>query len=709
VSIREKLEGKFYPSLFLELLPPFFFGLIVVVDRLTFYDLMTGAVPVRGFFRPYAAGTSAIFNYGGLFFFYLVPLIAAIAIGAKRRGEIKKSQRPVMEVLRLVFLYALVWLLPFVALLFGGSVWNSSQIFVSLAYVFILIPTILALGISIAMAGIKRSMWPKKDMREFLKKGTSLLILVIIVFAVVKLSLVYKANYPVGSDVYYHTALSLNIVEGASPLQSPLFLGLNNTYPPLPHIIVAYTSKITGITVVKLWPLIDLLVQILILCGVYYLARYLTKSDVASFVAVVLILPWDQFMMEVSSRRFALALVPVVWVLLVQWGEGREKKYIAGAGGLLVLSLCCHLLIFLITLFTAAVYILAIMLEKPIKYVLRNIGYYLVPYDYVNLPEEKRRESRYLLPSIVAPFLLISGIVIFMAIMGQREFGLDSLNFFGEALISFTRPLGIISIILVPFGIVAIPFIFKDNYSKHTLVLAVSSLFLGLVVYLTKFGVFFPALGINYIRIISEIPGIMLAICAAVVIYNYFIPRKESGELVLKYAVVFVLLVLVVLSIYPKMSLNYSYAETLDNRMKRMEGILLAVSKLGPNSVIIANPNDWINRYIPGVAGRYIFIAEYRPTVTASGKVERGRILNTLGGGGIGEANELKARIKNSRAYWDDWSNTKFLKKLVKKYSITHILVNADNRKMVRFFGRNENFKHVYSDKHYVLYEICKS
>lgn len=631
--------------------------------------LLITSMPIRGMFLPMVdtIGASREPNIAGLLLFYFLPFLFGIFVGSIFYKKIRKSKNIGASILFFSLLSSLSFILPMFLIFLEESL-IYLDVFLSIQFFLILTPVLTTTGIlSTFLFGsdINSKIFTLKKVK--IEKFYIISIIILILFFVfVRYTMISQSYYPIGFDAYYHTALSMNILDGKSPFQSPLFYEQINGYPPLPHIIVAEISKITNISVLQLWPRVDLIVQVIFILSLFYLSLYLTKNPKISLISILFVLPWDQFWLEISSRRFALAILPLFIVFLLK-GSSANKKYYIIAGLLSVLMLLSHLLIYIISFLILLVFFLIKKYHATLNHILNQIMVRFrrfwenarlnLPTGILNINYSK--EGLILLLGYTIP-------LSYLQLYGIKSFQIFNVTKFSEIALSTYRPIGIITFIVFLFGIIGLPNLFKQNSLKAYALISIIFMYTLVFFYLTRIGILYPNLGLPYSRVFPEIAYIGIAILAAITFINFFDNIKSKK---IKIAICFIVLLLFFMSIYPKILFNNWYAQRINDRMSFYNDILLDIRNLPKDSVILADPEDVINRYIPGVSGRYIFAGRFFKTVNTTWIVISPTIAELPW-----TKQDATIRYILAKQYFDNPTDDN-LKEIQKFYRVTHLVV----------------------------------
>jgi len=680
------------------LLPIFYLSLILSNPSYC-NELLLSSIPIRSLFQPSSLTGTKSFNWDGIIFLYVLPILYGLFLAYRRKKAIKGDTHPYFSSVKLCYIYSLLVSSPFYLLLRWPDIWEDPALFHVLGYTFLLVPLMMSIGFFLYLVIDKNK--PQLEVRrtKLTKLHFIIFLSLIIAFIAIKTAMILKSQYPIGNDVYYHTSLSLHIKEGFSPFTSPLMEGVPNSYPFLGHVLVTYISKVTGASVLRIWPFFDLGMQVLTLVTVSYLAYYLSDNVSAALIALIMFLPWDQFWLEHSSRRIALALAPLFWMYLVKYTKQDKKRYLLYSGLILIFMIASHHLVTILAVVVGIVYLFIFFVGEKLVAACDHLISRLKPKKGICL--RPRVSSCFTLalvyndlPYTVA-FYVLAVTLISLLLFGFMRFGPDRMLYFGEIGLSFNKPIGITTLAIFPMGFIGLVGARRDDRSKRMLLLAIATLFLTTFFYITKLGIFYPDIGLHHFRIAAEMSCISFVICGSLLLVSA--SRSNNGAWRRAVAIsVVIILVLSGVSIYGKMRVHSWYAASMEQRMEIYAPVLGYIKELPPESIIAANPDDFINRYIPGVSGKRIYVARYFSD-------ERVAIISP--GLDFFEPEGLRERYDLASAYFADPTDLNLLKRMEAYSHIDYILLDTRNPAN-DLLEESSDFVKVYQDKEYCLYRL---
>jgi hypothetical protein len=681
---------------------PLIFLALILADPFYFRELLTTSMPLRGLYQPLqeAQGVGKAFNWDGLAFLYFLPFLYGLFAAYRRAGITGKSRRPAWEMTKIGFLYSFLALLPLSLLLTWSEIRTRPDFLNVVGCAFLLIPGVIFLGIFCYSAvGLRHTALPLPAG----KRSTAYRLIPVLIFVgyvILRLYMLGLSRYPIGNDVYYHTALSLRIAEGCSPFSSPIMPGVANFYPFLPHLLVAGISRMTGISSLRIWPYFDLFVQVLMLGSFYLFALEISGDIDVALLSLLLFLPWDQFWLEHSSRHLALAVLPVFWIFLVRYGRGNGRKYLLYALLAFFIMCACHHLVPLLALVTGVLYLALVAWGSRCRRALAGLRRKVAGYRPVLLkPATSQACSAFLRAdlSFAAAFYLLSVVTVSLLLFGFLKFSAPGMIRFGEAVIGINRPMGVVTLVTFPMGLAGLAAARREDEAGRKMLVSISLLFLTAFFYLTKIGIKYPNAGFHHFRISGEITMASFTICAAVLLVSAR-DRRRSPWRDCVVIITVIALLLSLAGIYGKFRVQEWYAGEINERMERYGQLLEAVSALPLQSIVLCNPDDYVNRYIPGVTGRRIFVARYS-------KTDDGLAIISPTLGFFAGDSELRLRYEAARRYYRDLTDLALLAELKDFAPITHVVVSSRDPAN-SFFEESGVFRKIFAGESYCLYEL---
>lgn len=396
-----------------------------------------------------------------------------------------------------------------------------------------------------------------------------------------------KTKYLIGADAYYHVALSNKISSIYSIISSPYFFEGKNFYYSFVYHIAKYSSTLFRIDILHSWIFLTALFSFIFIYTYYCFAKKVTKSSLTAVFSTLLIISYDQILWpDFSLRIFGISFLLLFLFYFYSYLLNRNFLNMILSIVFFVFTLITHPEIAIIAVLIIVIYfflkITFIQSKIPLKYF----------ENYINKKHINNKLSFNF--NIILFLILISFLISKLTNIVDPK----NLKIFNEIPLSLFYPIGAVSFIayfLFPLGLIYI--LNKYKKPENLLLLSIFSLNFFSAFY------FFHIWSL-YHRYFVEIGYISICLFAGITIKyflnNYFLKKK----------VIFFSFFLLVLyfSFYPKYIFISSYISSTIKQIESIKGDLISIKlNTRANSVIITNPEDIINRYIPYYTSRYIF------------------------------------------------------------------------------------------------------
>ncbi len=620
-------------------------------------------------------------SFLGILFIYIMPLLLGFYIA----GSVKKPKAQISYYINLGLISGLLYYLPFIFVEDLGSYWFDS---LAITYSFMLFPFIFILG-SVPHALDQKENVEEEDTNHknaILTKFDYLIGSIIGLIAGALNYIVFASTrFLAGADVYYHAAMTSEILRGHPITSSPYFFEGKNYYYSIIYYIMAGLSKYGHIDLLQIW-----MVYYLAICsGIFFFFFYLfvkkiTNNYFTSVIATLFVLPINQLIWTDPSIRNASYAFFIIFIYsFYSYMEKKEKKY-------LFLSLIFFALIASthpeIAIHTTGILIAYLILAKT------SISKFIQKYLF--LLSEKIRRKDINLPALNSPrifvilaflyVLLLEGNIYFII----KNYAVGQVLIFNEVGLSLFQPLGIISfLVFILFPIGALKVLSSKN-TANIIILSIASLGLTAVFYFTHLWIF-------YHRYFVETAYFAFAIFAAIAL------QQIASRLNNKYGFgfLFTLLFFLFLSLYPRYIFYVQYKERTNMDLSyKVEDFNMIKNHTNENDVIIINPGDMLNRYLPFYTSRYIFAGHNGIT-----KEQQWHVLPFCSGP---YSKDCNVRF--------DFSNRLFLspskgtvEEIKSNFKIDYLLVNKTNPEEVSRFEQSDiELTLVSEDNKYYLYKI---
>ncbi len=620
------------------------YALLVWILKENVKEMLLISMPLREMYSP---------SIASILLFYIVPLVIGYLAG--RSLKKKNSSPPLLASLFLPLFLSLLFILPML-IVFTDEIKTDPYLFITLGYSFLLIPIVFVTGSLVNFLGsgwhvIKEE--PKHDVQSSIRRYLPVICVALLV-ALLNTIPVLLCDYPVGNDVWSHAAISDSMTQDESYFQNPFFYERVHYYTPLVHFIINKISQITQVSVIDLWRIYQIPLSAIFILLLFSLSTKLTKSHSSAFLATLFIIPWFSLLwMDPSPRLFALCLLLVMLYSNLKGLKGNKKFFIL-SGISFVGILLSH------TEIAAHAIIISIVMIILAKYYGKVTGTIIFLFKKARLirPEEASGTFQKIdLHSVERKFcimlLMYVAVVLYFVALGTI-YHTNTLFIFSEIGLSFLMPMGSISFIVFLFGLPALLTALKHRTPENILLLSVGFLYTSVFFCFTHLWQF-------YHRYFAEVAYIALSIMAAMVILKIISNNKRVAITIITSVVL-----LLFASVLPRADNMLDYAPDTQYKVDSRINILDDIKTLERDSVILSNPDDIINRYIPAIAGKYIFCGGTQPS-----REQQWVVINDLG---IlaSEKNDSQKRFDLGEAFFQDPS---ILDEIRKDYRVTHILV----------------------------------
>jgi len=622
----------------------------------------------------------------GMAFFYFLPIL----LGYITCRKIKESAPTILELLLRSLSLSLLFLTP-ILFIFLQDIKTDLYLFLAVGYLFLIVPILVLIGCLCNFIGNKWNFDVNKNYRSGKPDYLVFIVVTLVTLFIIALNLipVLLCKYPVCADVYYHASLSNKIASGKSPFDSPIFYEGINYYPPLVHLIIAKLSLITHISVLDLWRVYPVVFSPIFILLLFYLSSYLTKDYKAGCLSIFFVSPWFTVLwMDPSPRIFSMCFLLLMLLFCVKGMS--KKKYLFYAGITFIIIGLSHPGVTAIAIVILLVFTILTryynQIGKMFKFLKEKNGYYIIPSSkvlskntMVNSYDVERKFSTIL--------LLYVCILSYFIVMGENYYGIRMM-IFGEIALSLVpiRPIGAISFIVFLFSFPTLLIIIKNRSPENMMLISIVFLYTSVFFYLTKLWMF-------YHRYFAEVAYIGFAILAAVCI------TRISKNKIVKISIIASIMVLFFVPLPASMNLEAIYSQNTQLTIEKKIEILQDVKKLEGDVVILANPNDMINRYIPAITGKYIFSGRWQISKEQQWAVILGDFFTPS------KKKDAQKRVELAKSFFE---NADTLNEILKNYTVTHILVTKTEYNTLALQNRDE--LHIISKNNgYILLKITKS
>jgi hypothetical protein len=642
-----------------------------------FLHFLDTNLPFREAYKP---------NLDGLIFLYLFPLIEGFALSRIFSSyRIKNS----FYFINLALFFGIISAVP--VLLRSPDLSTYWYRVNSVAYFFIMQPVLLMLGMLPTL--FRSSVSYSVELRESNKinqsirlKDVSVAVIFGSVLFILNLIPMMLSRYLVGADVYYHAAKTQTISNGESIFTNPFFLNANNYYYSIVYYILSYASRLTNLSLNTIWFLYVPVCSFFIGVIFYLFSRNVTRSVISASISTAAMVLLSQFLWVDPSVRTLSYLFSAGFFLFFVWFISSGKKYLFIPVGLLwILAIATHPEIAIHMTVISLVYVVLSLIIKLDSFK-----------DFIDvITEHVIRKGVYfqqldkpvvLIILLVTTLLLLCQFIIFAL---QNYPVTQNLNF-NEIPLSLFMPVGIISIVVFLFAISGIPQLVSRIHNRlDRFILSILSLALTGVFY-------FTLLWQLYHRYFFETAYFALALIAGITIYKVFLLMNKK----LKFAFFLVLASFVLLSIVPRVKFIYTYSRATDNSLaQRQTDFELIKNNSLQNDIIMINPENIINRYIPFYGERRIMAGS-----SIISKDQQWQVLSFCNGP-FSSACDPRDKISSEFFTSPNWNK---LMEIISSYKVDYLLITKLQSKELDSFTNSNlnNLKPVAENEHYRMYDL---
>lgn len=640
-------------------------------------ELLISSMPYRNAYSP---------TIEGLILFYVLPIALGFVIcrpHAKYLSELKNI--PISRLCFLSLATALFFNLPWL-IFFLNDLSKDMYLFLAVAYLFLLMPVLFMIGISLNLIGNK---WQIPTITKTTKHkkyiSYTIIILLMLVIAALNSIPISLSDYPVGADVYFHTASTNRIAEGNGFFNDPRFYEEKNFfYPPLFPLIIAELSKITHISIVDLWRYYPIILSPIFIFLIFYFVKLITGDYVISIITVLFLFPWNQILwMDHSPKLFAYSLLILMLIFWYRFFKQKKIIYLIYSIFIFLLISLSHIEIAVHAAIIVGIYLIiellkgTIFITDGVKKILhwKQKTHNLEDYTIYNPNTDNKKFSL---------IILLYFIVFLYFIYISEYFNKDNLLVFNEIALSTFSPIGIITLLvflLTPIGLLNI----KELSNENAIILSIAFLYSSVFFY-------FTLIWELYHRYFSETAYIGLAILSGKIITAQLNYNKYSGKIIC-----YVIIILLILPLAPRFGFIESYSAQTQKIIEAKINIIEDIKKIDDiNAVILTDPNDIINRFIPALTGKYIFSA----SITTN-KKQQWQVISVPSY----MSDRIQKRVDLANKFFEKLDDDN-LKEIKNEYKITHLLLKqGDYDKLDDAIVGNS--KIIAKNDGYVLLEIA--
>lgn len=405
----------------------------------------------------------------------------------------------------------------------------------------------------------------------------------------------WLSDYLVGADVYYHAAKTLTIINGESIDSNPFFTNGQNYYYSIVYYLQAFVHQLTGISLNLIWQIYVPLCSLFFASAIYLFFKKVTGTTTAAVIAMLFIIPFNQILWADPSAR-ALSYMFFSFFLLAAslYVETYKKIYLFLLVLFWLLTAGSHpeIAIHIILISIVYAFITLLLKKRFFKKVIVFLNSKHVSSGNLYI---ERIDNLAAFIALASGVLAISSYYVFLAI---QSFPITQIIIVNEIPLSLYQPVGIISFIAFILAIAGAVYTIRSaSNHKARLTMSISMLsFTGLF--------YFTYLWPLYHRYFFETGYIGLIIIASMYLASML---RESSDTTRR-LVWLILINLILISCLPKLLFILNYSTGTHNSLSSRQHVFDMIQKnTETNDIIMINPNDILNRYVPFYAERRIF------------------------------------------------------------------------------------------------------
>ncbi len=469
------------------------------------------------------------------------------------------------------------------------------------AYFILLIPILYAIG-SLPYYAFSINNHGQQVASQIVQKSPKIftwsiaIIFSLLIFAINLIPTIKSGNL-IGADIYYHAPMTRIIKDSNNIFQNPFFKEGTNYYLSSVYYVISLASVVASQEVSTIWRYYPPVASSIFIFIYFVFILRIFKSTVIASIATLFIVPFYQIMLADPSIRTMSYLLLMVYLLILSFFS-LEKISKIGILSLLSVNLfilTMHTEIGIHSLLITFLYFSSHRLNPQIKFLLNKVRGII---DLNKLPSTIY--DFYFLKNPITSIILLMGyatliIINISNVMSYTSYG--NLNSFNEIPLSLIQPIGPISFLCfigLPYGI------FNGVYRRGDKDRIILSLFL-----LSLTGIFyFTHTWVIYHRYLTETAYLGIAAISSF-FWLELITKHSSLQRII---IIVILLTITGYSLLPKYTFITQYVTNTDKSIDYYSNTLTLISNNSDlNSVILASPDDIINRYIPWFTRRYIF------------------------------------------------------------------------------------------------------
>jgi hypothetical protein len=524
----------------------------------------------------------------GIAFVYALPLILGYYISA---ATDKRSVRNYLYYINLSLVAGIMYFLPYLPFFNEPDSYLFNNL--TIAYSLMLFPFLFIVGSMpniYSPVRIKESGAPVAYVLSRLDFSIAILI-GIVSFAINCIPFAIS-HYLVGADIYYHAAMTNEIAYGHGLFSSPYFLEGTNNYYSIVYYILEFASAVTRVSIQNVWMIYPAVCSGLFFFFFYLFSKKLLGNTFLAVTACFFAFTTRQLIWGDPTVRNASYLFFVIFLYYFQVYLAKKKRidlFWSVCGFILTITSHPEVAIHIVGILTAY---LALRYTHIIDFA-RNMLFTFQHRTFV---------AGFYVPALEAPRTFVVQIFLYALVFAAsiifivQNYSIGQVLIFNEIPLSFLQPLGVISFmvfILFPIGLLKI---LDSTNNNHLFLLAIASLSFSGIFYFTD-------LWILYHRYFFETAFFALAIVASFALKDIVVRLDNTfGMRFLGIIGVFIFL-----SLYPRYEFLLQYTSKTNADLEiQMKHMTMIRNNTLPNDVIVINPRNILNRFLPFYAERYI-------------------------------------------------------------------------------------------------------
>ncbi len=676
---------KHIPKLFLITTILYFLNLIfIIVNPPLIQQLIFNNLPFRESYNPTVLG---------ILYIYIVPIILGFLLSACfTRSRVKNNFYYYFNIS--IFFGIINSLLFFYLPNYSSTQWLER---IETFYYIALIPVMFVVGsLPYYIAYTNRQTLIKLDTDFKFQKILVWLIPLLFLTLLFSLNLIpiIKSTNLIGADIYYHAPMSRLVENTLNISKSPFFKEGTNYYFSITYYIVGFLSKITKLDLGTIWQLYSPTVSALFILVYFLFVFRIFKNMLVASLATLFIFPLRQILWEDPSIRNLSYLFLIIYLYFLSKISIQNLtiyKKIALVIAVFVI-LATHTEVGIHAIIITFFYLLISQFGNDTR-LYKLIAFIKTKGDLMLSYLPTGGLNLYIFNNIEFTFTIFLGFVVLLIsgitkILLQVDYG--NLTIFNEIPLSVLQPVGLVSSICflgVPYGLYNIIF---RRYNKTKIILSVSLLFSTSIFYFTH-------LWIIYHRYFTETAYFGLSIIGAL----FWTDIIRQYPLIKRISFMTLMCVVVGFSILPKYNFITKYTRDTDRNINSYKSTfdLLSINTI-QDSVIMVNPSDIINRYIPWYTNRYIF--------AGSGSISKNQQWQVLSFCNGPFYADCKKRQDLSTAFFTEPSLQR-LNDIRKTYEVDYLLVYKKDEltiQKISFSDINQYIERITDNNDYMLFSL---